>query len=176
MLKKIFILFFCIITIVFFLSLIKIDSKVSTTINTSMLIKKGIPNYITIEKNIGLLEIPKIGLKQKLYKLNSSKNNIEENVTILKDSYPNFLVLAAHSGTGSIAYFNNLNQLEINDSIILSYYEDHNIYEVKEINRTKKNGSIRIHKNNENTLVLTTCDPENSELQIIISCIKKESY
>jgi LPXTG-site transpeptidase (sortase) family protein len=175
MLKKIFIVLFCIITLAFFLSLIKIDSKESTTINTSFLLKKGIPNYITIEKNIGVLEIPKISLKQKLYPIDSSKNNIEENVTILKDNYPNILVLAAHSGTGDIAYFNDLNVLETYDYIYLNYYNDNSIYEVKEIKRVPKNGSIRIPKSNENTLVLTTCDPENRYLQIIISCIKKES-
>ena len=175
MLKKIFIVLFFIVTIAFFLSILKIDSKTSTTINTSLLLKKGIPNYITIEKNIGILKIPKIGLNQKLYPISSSKNNIEENVTILKDYYPNLLVLAAHSGTGDIAFFNELNQLETNDLINLSYYNDNSIYEVQEIKKVPKNGSIRIPKSNENTLVLTTCDPDNSNLQIIISCIKKES-
>ena len=128
----------------------------------------------TNDDSIGKLIINKICLKQKLYPINNSKNNIEEHVTILEE-IDNTIVIAAHSGTGPIAYFERLDELNIDDEIILYYKNKKYIYVVTEIWEEKKNGYIHINKENKRQLVLTTCSPKKTNYQLIVNCIEKES-
>lgn len=122
------------------------------------------------ETNIGSLIIDKINLNQNIYDISNRKNNIEENVTILEGSnFPKLLILAAHSGTGKIAYFERLDELDINDTIILKYKNKTYKYTVKNIWEEEKNGYIHINPNIENQLVLTTCSPNHKNYQLIIS-------
>ena len=128
------------------------------------------------EKPIGTLIINKINLKEDLYDIDSSKNNIEEHVTILQGSkFPELLILAAHSGQGRIAYFEELDNLKINDSIKLVYNNKEYFYYVKDIWEEKKTGYININKETNNQLILTTCSPDKKNYQLVINCIKKES-
>lgn len=100
---------------------------------------------------------------------------MDNNITILKESnYPQLIILAAHSGTGKIAYFEELNKLEINDEIQITYNKETSIYKVIKIWEEQKNGKIHI-ENKEKQLILTTCSPNHKNYQLIISCIKKES-
>ena len=71
---------------------------------------------------IGTLIIEKIKIKESLFAISSTKNNIEEHITILNDSIEpdhenSIMILAAHSGLGKIAYFNDLNKLQKEDEI-----------------------------------------------------------
>ena len=101
---------------------------------------------------------------------------MDNNITILPGSnYPNIIFIAAHSGTGEKAYFNNLDYLDINDEIIIEYLNDKRIYQVQEKSIQIKNGYINITKSKYNTLILTTCYPYNDKYQLIVSCIEKES-
>ena len=119
MIKKLLILNIIIITILFSTTLIKIsEAKTNNTINY--------PKFIIKEKTnkIGYLQIDSIKIKEPIYEINSKENNIEEHVTILKESIlpendNSIVFIAAHSGTGNIAYFKNLDKLNINDLIIL---------------------------------------------------------
>ena len=138
-------------------------------------------DQIIIKNNekIGQLIINKINLKQDLYKIESKKNNIEENVTIMKESnYPNIsngiLILAAHSGTGKIAYFEKLDNLELKDNVIIIYNNKKYIYQITKIWEQKKNDYIKIKKENKKQLILTTCSPKKKYTQLIINCIEKE--
>lgn len=129
---------------------------------------------------IGTLIIPKIKLEQDLYQKSSSHNNIEEHVTILQESkmpteQNSIIFLAAHSGRGSKAYFNQLNHLTINDLIILTYNKQNITYIVKNIWEENKNGYIHINKEPKPQLILTTCSPTNKNKQLIINSIKKET-
>ena len=131
------------------------------------------------KEKIGELIINKINLKQDLYKIESKKNNIEENVTIMKESnYPDIangiLILAAHSGTGKIAYFEELDNLELKDNIIIKYNNRKYIYQITKIWEQEKNGYIKIKKENKKQLILTTCSPKKKNTQLIINCIEKE--
>ena len=126
------------------------------------------------DDSIGKLIINKISLKEKLYDINNSKNNIEEHVTIL-NIIDNTIILAAHSGTGKIAYFERLDELKINDEIILIYKNKKYKYKVIEIYEEKKNGYIHINKNIKRQLILTTCSPKRINYQLIVNCIEKES-
>ena len=132
------------------------------------------------DESIGKLIIKKINLEEKLYDKISTHNNIEEHVTILdhstEPSNENSIVfLAAHSGTGKIAYFERLDELTLNDEITLIYKNKTYIYIVKDIIELKKIGTIRINKTQEKQLVLTTCSPNKENYQLIINCtITKE--
>lgn len=171
MVKKIIIFILIIELITISILLIKNNNKLQNikykTLYTINISKKEIP--------IGNIIIKKIKLNQEIYGKNSEKNNIEENITILKESnYPKLIILAAHSGTGKIAYFEELNKLVINDEIKIKYNKDHITYIVNKIWEEPKNGKIHI-ENNKNQLILTTCSPKHKNYQLIISCIKKES-
>ena len=126
------------------------------------------------DDSIGKIIINKISLKEKIYDINNSKNNIEEHVTILEE-IDTTLVLAAHSGTGKIAYFERLDELNINDEIILYYKNKKYKYKITEIWEEKKNGYIHINKSEKRQLVLTTCSPKKANYQLIVNCIEKES-
>lgn len=134
-----------------------------------------------IKKNsFAELIINKINLDEELFSKDSSENNIEKHVTILNESiYPDndnsIMIIAAHSGIGRIAYFNELDKLEINDEIILIYKDKEYIYIVKDIWEEKKTGYININREKKKQLVLTTCSPTRDKYQLIINCIEKES-
>ena len=139
-------------------------------------IKKEINN-----NHIAILEIEKINLKQYLYDINSQKNDVNKNVEIIKGSnlpdvlYGN-LILAGHSGTGKVAFFNRLNELEVND-IINVYYKNikyqYQIYNIYEIEKTGK-AEIKRYKD-ENTLTLITCKVNtNKQIIIVSTLINKE--
>lgn len=139
--------------------------------------KNDYPQILWIKNtddSIGKLIINKISLKEKIYDINNSKNNIEEHVTILEE-IDTTLVLAAHSGTGKIAYFERLDELNINDEIILYYKNKKYKYKITEIWEEKKNGYIHINKSEKRQLVLTTCSPKKANYQLIVNCIEKES-
>ena len=145
--------------------------------NTNQSIKNNI--IIKQEQPIGKLTIEKINLEKPLYEITSRKNNVEENVTILNGSIePNknnsIFFLAAHSGPGDIAFFNDLDNLNINDKILLEYKNNNYIYIVKDIWETTKDGNIEINKEKNNQLILTTCSKKDKYKQLILNCIKIE--
>lgn len=144
-------------------------------------INPTIYNIVKEEKPIATLLIKKINLKQPIYKIDSPNNTIEKNVTILKESIlPNktnsIIFLAAHSGTGKIAYFEQLNHLDINDELIFIYQNKNHYYKIIDIWEEKKNGYINVNKTKEKQLILTTCSPTNKNNQLIINSIEKEPF
>ena len=181
MLKKINLILTLFITLLSTLSILKIDNKniIVETIKTNkpVIISKIIKQE---EKPIGSIIIDKIGINKPLYTINSKHNNIEENITILEGStYPDkdnsILFIAAHSGTGDIAFFNELDRLKINDEIVLNYNDKRYIYQVNNIYEQQKNGYISGIRENKKQLVLTTCCPNKDNCQLIINSIEKES-
>lgn len=126
------------------------------------------------EDKIGTIAINKIKLNQPLYQIDSIHNNVEENVTILKESIlpeeeNSILFLAAHSGEGKIAYFNNLDKLQIGDKIKINYNNKLYIYRIDDIWEEEKTGYIHINKSSNKQLVLTTCSPHKKNKQLIIN-------
>lgn len=182
--------YFIILSFIFIsLTFIKIDNKnsdkiLNTISKTSILKEEKISQLyepIKEEDNkIGKIIIEKININRPLYNINDSKNNIEENITILKESIMpdkenSIVFIAAHSGTGPIAFFKNLNRLEEEDEVILEYDNKTYRYIVKNIWETEKNGYISVNKEKNNQLILTTCSPNKDKYQLIINCIQKES-
>lgn len=133
------------------------------------------------EKPISKLIIKKINIHHNLYDIKSPHNNIEENITILEDSINpdqenSIMYIAAHSGTGKVAYFNNLDKLNIDDEIELIYKNKTYKYTINKIWEEEKNGYIHINKDNKKQLILTTCSPTKQNKQLVISSILKGVY
>ena len=118
-------------------------------------------------KYYGYLVIPKVNMKLGFYNVDNEKNNVGENVTLIDTGINNTYLLAAHSGSGPLAYFNDLRYLSVGDKITLLI--DGNImnYEVVNIRNEIKNGKINI-KNEKNQVILTTCNQVKKGYQLII--------
>ncbi len=131
-------------------------------------------SYISTKDNneiIGTLTIDKLNLSKNIYNINSSHNNIEENVTILSDDI-NLIVLAAHSGPGYIAFFNDLDKLALNDNIKLNFKGEDLVYKVTNIEEQVKDGTIEINKTDKERLILTTCSTKDKGKQLVITTEK----
>lgn len=191
MIKKLLFINLFLIIIVFLLSTFKIsynNTKEVKIINLSHdIINKTISTAAnnfekinqTKEEDIYFkLIINKLKINSPVYSLNSKNNNVEKNITILKgstkpDDENSLIILAAHSGSGHIAYFKDLNKLELNDEIIINYNNINYHYIIKDIFESKKNGYINIGKIYQKQLVLTTCSPNKKDYQLtIISSLK----
>lgn len=180
MIKKVLIIYLLLIV----LTILKLDNYNNYSIDKTFTINNiKIPQIMNIAKGnknniIGKLIIKKIHLKNDLYDINDKRNNIEENVTILKESTMpdqenSIIFIAAHSGVGNKAFFKKLDKLEKNDQINLIYKDKEYNYIVKDIIEIKKNGFINVRKEKENQLILTTCSPNKEKYQLVINCIEK---
>lgn len=136
----------------------------------------GSKNDITNEVNetyIGYLSIPKINLKKGFFREDSKENDVEKNIYIVKgSSYPDVekgnFIIAAHSGTGWKAFFNDLYKLVIGDKVVVTYNEKEYTYIIKKIYEQEKTGTIAIYRNyNETTLTLVTCTNNDSKTQTV---------
>lgn len=154
------------------------DQVISIT-PSNQLNRKNIQNKSNNTDLIGNIYIPKINLNKPLYSPNSNKNNIEDNVTILEGSiFPgeeySIIFLAAHSGTGSKAYFNNLKYLSLNDEVYLTYYNKSYTYIISDIKEVDKTGYITGKKKSAHEIILTTCSDTKGK-QLIIYGIRKSN-
>ena len=117
------------------------------------------------------INIPKIDVYEEIYDKNSINNDIDKHVIIMKESnYPgegNNVIIGAHSGSGPLAYFRELDKLEINDQIIIDYQDNKYVYLVNNIHKDDKNGSIKIRDNG--CLTLFTCYPGDKNNYLVIS-------
>ena len=131
------------------------------------------------EEYLGILKIPKINLRQGFYNINSKNNNVSKSVTILNESTMlnnngSIIYLTAHSGSGYLAFFKDLNKLVINDMIYLDIDGNHYKYIVNEIYELKRNGKIMVNHNiHENYLVLSTCSNKDKQLVVISKLIRQ---
>jgi LPXTG-site transpeptidase (sortase) family protein len=127
------------------------------------------------EKELMILEIPKIGVRNKIYNKKSILNDIDKNVIIMDESdYPSkeggTVILGAHSGIGKLAYFKHLNQLEVGDFIYVTYNNKKYSYIITESYLDLKDGSIVINNyNNLNRKIyLYTCNPKDKNNFLIV--------
>ena len=128
---------------------------------------------VDYSKYLGVLEIPRIGLKRGFYNTDSKYNNIQYNVTMLGGSnLPDVdkgnLILMAHSGDAYISYFAYLWMLGVGDHAYVTYNGRKYDYQVVNIYNVQKNGVAVIRRNKEkNTLTLITCTKDNDFSQTI---------
>lgn len=122
---------------------------------------------------IGTLEIPKLKLKKGFVDYSSKYNNIKYNVTILKGyQFPDVkngtFKLAAHSGSGPIAFFKDLYKLTIGDEAIVTYKNKKYTYKIVKIYTQKKQGYVIIYGNpNKTKLCLVTCTKGDKTTQTV---------
>lgn len=131
-------------------------------------------NYVVdYSKYLGVLEIPKIGLKRGFYNVGSKYNNIQYNVTMvegstLPDVVNGNLILMAHSGDAYISYFAYLYRLNIGDMIYVTYAGRKYEYQLVNIYEVEKNGIVRIQRNYDHTsLTMITCTKGNDYTQTV---------
>lgn len=128
---------------------------------------------INYDKYLGVLSIPKIGLKRGFYSTNSKYNNIEYNVTLVKgstmpDQVNGNLILMAHSGDAYISYFAYLYRLNVGDQAYITYKGKDYKYKVVNIYNVEKNGKVSIHRNyDRTTLTLITCTKDDDTKQTV---------
>lgn len=128
---------------------------------------------IDYSKYLGVLEIPKIGLKRGFYNIGSRYNNIQYNVTMvsgstLPDVVNGNLILMAHSGDAYISYFAYLYRLNIGDYAYVTYNGRKYQYQIVNIYEVPKNGIVRIKRNyNRTSLTMITCTKDNDYTQTV---------
>jgi len=128
---------------------------------------------VDYSKYLGVIEIPKIGLKRGFYNIDSRYNNIQYNVTLVKGSdLPDVdkgnLILMAHSGTAYNSYFAYLYRLGGDDMVFITYAGQRYVYQIKKIYDVVKNGVVAIHRNPDKTsLTLITCTRNNDFSQTV---------
>lgn len=122
---------------------------------------------------IGYLEIPKINLKRGFVNPNSPDNDVSKNIQIIKSSdmpdvnKGNF-ILAAHSGTAYISFFNTLYLLNEGDYAYVTYNGVKYTYKITKIYLQNKTGQIGIYRDsNKTTLTLVTCTKDDKNHQTI---------
>lgn len=149
------------------------EEKVDAPSNESNTLKDNYKENIGRFDYIGVLEIPKINLKRGLVDKNNLYNNVNKNIEIIKEAdMPDVIngnfILAAHSGTSAIAYFNKLSLLEKSDLIYVYYNDVKHTYIVDKLYEINKKGSMSIQRTgNNSTITLITCKT-NEKKQIVV--------
>ena len=128
---------------------------------------------------VAVLKIPKINIEKGLCYKGAYCNNVSRNIEILDSSdYPDVsngnFILVGHSGSGRLAYFNNLHKLEGGDKIIIFFNGHEYSYEVSNKYEIEKNGHAEIRKNENNTTItLITCKVHDNKQIVIIADLKQ---
>ncbi len=128
---------------------------------------------INYDKYLGVLEIPRIGLKRGFYGTDSKYNDIRYNVTMVSgSSMPDVnrgnLILMAHSGDAYISYFAYLYRLSIGNDIYVTYNKVKYHYKLVNIYNVDKTGKVSIVRNyDKTTLTLITCTKDDSTKQTV---------
>lgn len=128
---------------------------------------------VNYNKYLGVLEIPKIGLKRGFYGFDSKYNNIEYNVTLvggstMPDVVNGNLILMAHSGDAYISYFAYLYRLNVGDVAYVTYSGVKYKYQIVNIYNIPKTGKATITRNMDKTcLTLITCTKDSDTEQTI---------
>lgn len=120
-----------------------------------------------------ILEIPSINLKRGVVDSTKNFNSINYAISVDKNSsYPDIegnFILYAHSGNSSIAYFRNLNKVEINDEIYIYYNGVKYKYKIFAKYDIKKTGKAEIlFSNTEKYITLITCNQNRNGYQVIL--------
>ncbi len=136
--------------------------------------EENIKHYeVDYSKYLGVLEIPKIGLKRGFYNTDSRYNNIQYNVTLvsgsdLPDVVNGNLILMAHSGDAYISFFAYLYKLNIGDYAYVTYNGVKYQYQIVNIYNVPKTGLVKIERNHSRTtLTMITCTKNNNYSQTI---------
>jgi LPXTG-site transpeptidase (sortase) family protein len=149
-------------------------SKVVTTSGEATTTKSYVVDYT--QYYIGYLSIPKINFKRGFLDKDNKYNNVNRNLYVLPSSnYPDVengnLIIAGHSGSTSVSFFNTLYKLSVDDDLYIDYKGLNYHYKIKKIYTDKKDGDITIYRNKKKTtLTLITCTKGDHTTQTIYIC------
>lgn len=155
--KKVLSIFVIIIYFYIMLNLIY-SSIISKDITSNYMINTG----KTYSDSI-IIEISKISLKMPVLKALDDFSNLDNSIVYYKKFDPkNKIIIFGHSGIGYGAFFNRLDELNINDSVFL--YNKDMMYEYEVFNVY----------NVDKTAVYLLNEEENSKKLLLITCIKND--
>lgn len=122
---------------------------------------------------IGYLEVPDVSIKRGFLALDSKYNSIKYNVMLIEGStMPDVvngnLILAAHRGSSSVSYFENLYKVQIGSYAYVTYNNKKYTYVLKNTYDEPKDGILTIKRNADaSCLTLITCNRNNKKTQTI---------
>lgn len=132
---------------------------------------------------MAVLEIPKINLKRGLVDKNSSSNNVNRNIYILKETtlpdeqINSHIILAAHSGNSYISFFRNLKKLDMKDDIYFYYKGVKYIYKVSNKYEIEKTGTTELKQTNMSDITLITCiSGTDKQVVYVATLVGYENY
>lgn len=177
--------------LLFFIQNKQVKEQKQTEIEMVQTFMENQQSYETLEETdhistqnleyIAVIEIPKIGLIKGIFDIDNVKNDVNQNIQLMKESdYPNVekgnMILAGHSGIGKATYFNHLNQLHLGDYIFIYYQGMKYTYQTIQTYEVEKTGKVGIQRNDAITiLTLITCHfHTNQQLIVIAKQIKQE--
>ncbi len=134
---------------------------------------KVLKNEVLEDEYLGIISIPKIGLRKKLYDIGSYRNDVDRNIEILASSkMPDVMggnfILAAHNGNTSLGYFRDLHKLKVGDEVTIDYKNKNYVYEVSKIYDVLKTGEVAIKRDkSQSTITLITCLGNDRQLVVI---------
>ena len=134
---------------------------------------KVLKNEVLEDEYLGIISIPKIGLRKKLYDIGSYRNDVDRNIEILASSkMPDVMggnfILAAHNGNTSLGYFRDLYKLKVGDEVTIDYKNKNYVYEVSKIYDVLKTGEVAIKRDkSQSTITLITCLGNDRQLVVI---------
>ena len=146
---------------------VKVETQTETTDNSNA------NRTVNYDKYLGVLEIPKIGLKKGFYNVDSRYNSIQYNVTVIQGStMPDVnggnLMLMAHSGDAYISFFRYLYKLNVGDTAYVTYGGRKYQYNIVNIYNVDKTGTVTIERNFDiTTLTLITCTYNDDTKQTV---------
>lgn len=117
------------------------------------------------------IHIPRINLRKFVYNIDSSKNFVDYNVELLRESKldKNLYFFASHSGGGSGSFFDNLVYLENGDNIWINIDGNSLEYIVDNIFYIDKTGYFDVkYGSSGNRLFLITCSLEYITKQLVV--------
>ena len=131
------------------------------------------PEEVLPNGYLGILTIEKINLAQGFFDKGHPDNNVDKGITFLDPTdYPDQkngnVILVAHSGSSSIAYFKHLYQLSIGDVATIRYRGKTYTYRINDIYNEIKDGDVSIYRDkNKSTLTMVTCTKDDDTKQTI---------
>ena len=134
---------------------------------------KVLKNEVLEDEYLGIISIPKIGLRKKLYDIGSYRNDVDRNIEVLDSSkMPDVMggnfILAAHNGNTSLGYFRDLHKLKVGDEVTIDYKNKNYVYEVSKIYDVLKTGEVAIKRDkSQSTITLITCLGNDRQLVVI---------
>ena len=150
-----------------------VDNNVEVETQTETTDNSNANRTVNYDKYLGVLEIPKIGLKKGFYNVDSRYNSIQYNVTVIQGStMPDVnggnLMLMAHSGDAYISFFRYLYKLNVGDTAYVTYGGRKYQYNIVNIYNVDKTGTVTIERNFDiTTLTLITCTYNDDTKQTV---------